>query len=307
MPARIDLEPGEVTEPAPAKINLFLRVTGRRGDGYHELESLAVFASAGDIVHAAPAATLTLGIDGPFAAGLTGEPDNLVLRAARALAAQAGIPAHARLTLEKHLPVASGIGGGSADAAATLRALAKLWRLPPAPDAALALRLGADVPVCLACAPSIMRGVGEILTPAPRLPEFGLALVNPGVGVATPAAFRARQGAFSPPASLPEAWATAHDLARDMATLGNDLQAPAMALCPPIGAVLAALRALPGCLLAQMSGSGATCFALFANPAQAEAARRLNAQPGWWAWGGAPRTAPLNSWSRGLPDPAPCL
>ncbi len=290
-----------VWEPAPAKINLFLRVTGRRPDGYHELESLAVFAGAQDKIHAAAANRLTLGVTGPFAAGLSAGADNLVLRAASALAAHAGKPAMARLILDKRLPVASGIGGGSADAAATLRALSRLWDIASVP-AALALALGADVPVCLNSAPALMRGVGEALSAPPAMPVYGLALVNPGVGVATADVFRARTGPFSTPARLPDAWQEAAAMADDLAWLGNDLQAPAMALCPAIGDVLSALRGMPGCLLAQMSGSGATCFGIFATPAQAEAAAKLNARPGWWAWGGAPLPAP----ARGLPEPATC-
>ena len=295
---------GPLIEAAPAKVNLFLRITGQRPDGYHLLESLAVFAGAQDVLHAEPAEALTLALQGPFAAGLTAEPDNLVLRAARALAALAGITDGARLKLEKHLPVASGIGGGSSDAAATLRLLARLWGITAIPPD-LALRLGADVPVCLHPAPLVMRGVGEDLSPAPGLPFYGLALVNPGRAVATVDVFRrarATRGSFSPPASLPEAWHDAASMARSLAALGNDLQAPAIALCPAIQDVLQALRAVPGCLLAQMSGSGATCFAIFATPHEAEAAEALGRQPGWWAWGGAPM--PATMLAGGLPEPA---
>ncbi|MDE2199146.1 MAG: 4-(cytidine 5'-diphospho)-2-C-methyl-D-erythritol kinase, partial [Rhodospirillales bacterium] len=214
------------------------------------------------------------------------EPDNLVLRAARALAAARGVAAGARLTLTKTLPVASGIGGGSADAAACLRLLARLWAVAPA-DTALAAGLGADVPVCLAARPARMGGVGERLDAAPALPRCGMALVNPGVAVATAEVFRARAGAFSPPAALPAGWPDAATMAGDLRALSNDLEAPARALCPPIDAVLAALRAQPGCLLARMSGSGATCFALFAEPSAALAAADALRRPGWWAWGGA--------------------
>jgi 4-diphosphocytidyl-2-C-methyl-D-erythritol kinase len=275
-------------EPAPAKINLYLRVTGRRADGYHELDSLAVFA-AGDRLRAEPSETLSLAVDGPFGATLAGEADNLVLRAARVLAAVHALEPQARLVLEKNLPVASGIGGGSADAAACLRALGRLWRVSASPvlAAGLAAGLGADVPVCLASRPARMQGIGEILRPAPALPRFGLVLANPGVPVATPAVFRARAGDFSAPAALPPGWPDAAAMARDLAALGNDLEAPAIALCPPIADVLGALRARPGCLLARMSGSGATCFGLFATAAEAE--RQAAALPAtWWRWGGAP-------------------
>ncbi|MDE2574800.1 MAG: 4-(cytidine 5'-diphospho)-2-C-methyl-D-erythritol kinase [Rhodospirillales bacterium] len=275
-----------LVEPAPAKVNLFLHVTGRRADGLHLLDSLAVFPPVGDTLRAAPEATLSLAIDGAFGAALAAEPDNLVLRAARALAAARGVAAGARLTLTKTLPVASGIGGGSADAAACLRLLARLWAVAPA-DTALAAGLGADVPVCLAARPARMGGVGERLDAAPALPRCGMALVNPGVAVATAEVFRARAGAFSPPAALPAGWPDAATMAGDLRALSNDLEAPARALCPPIDAVLAALRAQPGCLLARMSGSGATCFALFAEPSAALAAADALRRPGWWAWGGA--------------------
>lgn len=277
-----------LSEAAPAKVNLYLHVTGRRADGYHLLDSLVVFAGAGDVLTAAPGADLALSTDGPFGAALAAEADNLVLRAARLLAEAAGVPAAAALRLTKRLPVASGIGGGSADAAAALRVLARLWRvnLPAGSMAALALRLGADVPVCLRAAPARMQGVGEMLAAAPALPPLGMVLVNPGVPVSTPAVFRARTAAFSRTAVLPDRWADAAAMAGDLAALTNDLEPPAMMLEPAIGAVLAALRALPGVLLARMSGSGATCFALFRSEADAAAAARAVARPGWWSWGG---------------------
>ncbi|WP_027283664.1 4-(cytidine 5'-diphospho)-2-C-methyl-D-erythritol kinase [Rubritepida flocculans] len=277
-------------EAAPAKVNLFLHVTGRRADGYHLLDSLAVFGPACDALAAEPAPALTLALDGPQGAALAGEPDNLVLRAARALAARAGVAGGAALRLTKRLPVASGIGGGSADAAAALRLLNRLWGagLDEAALMALAAPLGADIPVCVPSRPARMQGVGERLLPAPRLPPCGLLLVNPGLPLATPAVFRARAASgagFSPEAALPAAWASAEAMAADLARLGNDLEAPALALCPPIGEVLAALRALPRVLLARMSGSGATCFALFATPAAAEAAAAL-LPAAWWRAGG---------------------
>lgn len=262
-----------------------MHVVGRRDDGYHLLDSLVAFADFGDVVHAAPADALSLAVTGPFAAGLAAEPDNLVLRAARALAEAVGGAPGARLTLEKHLPVASGIGGGSADAAATLRALCRLWQVTPPMDvlARLALQLGADVPVCLAGQPARMGGIGEKLAPAPRLPRCGVVLVNPGVAVATPAVFRAREGAFSSPAALPERWPDAAAMATDLQGLRNDLEAPARRICPVIGDVLAALAAQPGCLLARMSGSGATCIGLFADAAGAAGAAARIARDGWWS------------------------
>ena len=272
-----------IEERAPAKVNLYLRVTGRRADGYHLLDSLAVFGPAADVLAAAPADNLTLELRGPFAGALAGDPDNLVLRAARLLAEAAGVEPRARLVLDKRLPVASGIGGGSADAAAALRLLGRLWDVPVPGD--LAQRLGADVPVCLAARPARMEGIGERLGPAPRLPACGLLLANPGVAVSTPAVFRARAGEFSPRAALPEGWASAEAMAAGLAPLGNDLETAAVAIAPEIGHTLAWLRARPGCLLARMSGSGATCFAVFADGAAAEAGER-DAPPGWWARGG---------------------
>jgi 4-diphosphocytidyl-2-C-methyl-D-erythritol kinase len=272
-----------IAESAPAKVNLYLHVTGRRADGYHLLDSLAVFGPAADGLALAPADDLSLALDGPFGAALDAEPDNLVLRAARALAAAAGVPARAALVLTKRLPIASGIGGGSADAAAALRGLDRLWGLGlgEARLAALAAPLGADIPVCVASRPARMAGVGERLSAAPAIPGCGLLLVNPGVALATPAVFKARAGGFTPPALLPAGWPDAAAMAGDLAALRNDLEAPAIALCPVVAEVLAALRALPGCLLARMSGSGATCFCLFADPAAARAAA-AHLPGGWW-------------------------
>lgn len=262
-------------------------MTGRRADGYHLLDSLVVFAGVADAVGAAPAAAFTLALEGPESAALRAEPDNLVLRAARALAEAAGVPARAALTLTKRLPVASGIGGGSADAAAALRVLDDLWGLRWGEErlAALAVRLGADIPACLASRPCRMGGVGEVLSPAPCLPVCGLVLANPRLALATPAVFKARQGGFSEAARLPAGWPDAVAMAGDLARLRNDLEPPAIALCPAIAEVLAALRKLPGCLLARMSGSGATCFGVFADPGMAAGAADL-LPDAWWRWGG---------------------
>ncbi len=271
-------------EAAPAKVNLFLHVLGRRPDKYHLLDSLAVFPGAADTLLAEPAGSLSLHVEGALAAGL-GE-DNLVLRAARALAPLAG-GRGARLMLEKRLPVAAGLGGGSADAAAALRLLSRLWGLavPAAELAAIALELGADVPVCLLGQPARMGGIGEILGVAPLLPACGMVLVNPGAAVSTAAVFQARDSGFSEPAVLPPRWADAAAMAADLALLRNDLEVPAIRMCPPVAATLDWLRGQPGCLLARMSGSGATCFGLFAD--EAEAVRAAGAAPpGWWNWGG---------------------
>ena len=279
------------TEFAPAKVNLFLHVTGRRADGYHLLDSLAVFPAVGDRLAFDVADDLTLEVRGPFAAGLSTEADNLVLRAGRALASAAGVRAWGFLTLDKRLPVASGIGGGSADAAAALRLLSRVWggRADTADLRALALTLGADVPVCLGSRPARMSGVGELLTPVPALPPCGIVLVNPGMAVATSDVFRARADAFSPPALLADSWRNAAALARDMAVAANDLEASAIVLCPAIADVMADLHAQPGCLLARMSGSGATCFGLFPDAETAEAVASALRRTRCWSWGGAMR------------------
>jgi len=270
---------------APAKVNLFLHVTGRRSDGYHLLDSLAVRPLVGDFVHADLADELNLTITGRFGGVLHAEPDNLVLRAAGALASAAGLAPRAALTLEKDLPVASGIGGGSADAAAALLVLSKLWGLD-IPLYEIALSLGADVPVCLDGRPLRMGGIGEVLRPAPALPKFWMVLVNPGVAVSTPAVFKARAGDFSPEAVLPEGWADAKTMAADLSRLANDLEAPAIALAPVIGDVLAALREDEACLLARMSGSGATSFGLYGTASDARRACLRIERPGWWVWAG---------------------
>lgn len=229
---------------------------------------------------------MSLTVSGAFAADVPAGGDNLVLRAARLLAEAAGLPARARIHLVKRLPVASGIGGGSADAAATLAALVRLWRLDAeALDlAGLALRLGADVPMCLEGRAVFVGGIGEEIAPAPLLPPFSLLLANPGVAVPTPSVFAARHGAFSPPFRFCEPPADARALARLLGEAGNDLAEAAERLAPQIVDVLAALSEQPGALLCRMSGSGATCFAMFANEDEAEAARAALAarHPTWW-------------------------
>lgn len=264
---------------------------GRRKDGYHLLDSLVVFATAADRLVALPSPTLSLAVTGPFAAVLGAGEDNLVLRAARALAAAAGVPAKARLTLDKQLPVAAGLGGGSADAAAALRALNLLWRTGLAEEqlARIGASLGADVPVCLAARPARMGGIGDRLAPAPRLPPFGLLLANPGLPVATPAVFAARSGPFQSAADLPQEWSDAAAMARDLSRLCNGLEEAARSIAPPIGPLLDTLGALPGALLARLSGSGPTGFAIFATAAEAQqAARHLRARhPHWWVHAGA--------------------
>jgi 4-diphosphocytidyl-2-C-methyl-D-erythritol kinase len=272
---------------ALAKLNLYLHVVGRRADGYHFLDSLVAFADVGDEIITEAAPTLSLRVAGSYAASLAALPsDNLVWRAAERLAAHAKRDAAAALTLVKNLPVASGIGGGSSDAAATLRALAALWDIAVAEEelATLGARLGADVPVCLLGRAAWLGGIGERVAPAPPLPECAVLLANPGVPLATPDVFAARRGAFSAPARFDAMPTDASGLAALLAERRNDLSDAAVALAPVIADVLTTLAHLPGALLARMSGSGATCFALFATLKEAEAAaRRVRAERGaWW-------------------------
>ena len=278
---------------APAKINLTLHVLGRRPDGYHDLESLVAFASLHDVVAVAAAHDLSLTVAGPNADALQSTPlaDNLVLRAARALAESAGLSAPtAALKLDKHLPVAGGIGGGSADAAAALRALVRLWRLDMS-EAALAkigLSLGADLPVCLASRPMVMTGIGERLAAAPALPPLGILLVNPRVALPTAQVFAALNGGIGAPMPMAYAAGDAASLLTALRLGRNDLEAPARQIAPVIGEVLATLAALPGTRLARMSGSGATCFALFDDEGAAQEALRSlrTGQDGWWCAAG---------------------
>lgn len=269
--------PSVVQRVARAKVNLALHVVGRRADGYHLLDSLVAFADFGDVVTVQPAPALRLSITGPMGFGLSAGPDNLVLRAALALASPLG----ADITLDKRLPLASGIGGGSADAAATLQALTALWGCD-LPAAAQVLALGADVPVCLAGQSCRMAGIGDQIAPV-ALPRAYLVLVNPGVALSTAAVFGALLRRDNDPLpgllSVPDAAA----LAAYLRVCRNDLQAPAIALVPQIADVLAALSAQEGCLIARMSGSGATCFGLFASQSSADlAALALRPALRWW-------------------------
>ncbi len=277
---------GAVVRPAPAKINLYLHVVGRRDDGYHLLDSLIAFAGVHDVVKVAPADELALDVTGPFAPALPAADDNLVLRAARALRDAAGVKAGARIKLEKLLPVASGIGGGSSDAAAVLAALARLWAIDAAAVdvAALALGLGADVPVCVKGYAAFVGGIGEDIARAPALPPAWLVLVNPGTALSTTAVFKARTGGFGGAGRFDESPATAAVLAEILRTRGNDLTEAAVGLAPAVGEALAALDSSKGALLARMSGSGATCFGLFAEAGAAAAAAALIGRdhPGWW-------------------------
>ncbi|MCO5063266.1 MAG: 4-(cytidine 5'-diphospho)-2-C-methyl-D-erythritol kinase [Rhizobiaceae bacterium] len=271
-----------VVEDAPAKINLALHVTGKRPDGYHLLETLVVFTRLGDRLTATCAARDDLEITGRYATGLPVDYSNLVIRARDAFRAWSP-SGPVRLSLEKNLPIASGIGGGSSDAAATLRALARLEGEEGRDFAAIGGSLGADVPMCLVLRPLIARGIGEVLEPVSGLPELALVLVNPGVHVSTPDVFRGLPHADNPAlAPLPEkldftslvAWLRASR---------NDLQMPAERLAPSIGEALAALEGTNPAF-ARMSGSGATCFGIYENVAEAERAAQLMraARPDWF-------------------------
>jgi 4-diphosphocytidyl-2-C-methyl-D-erythritol kinase len=264
-----------LTEMAPAKINLALHLRRRRPDGYHDLETVFAFTEFGDTLTAAPAETFSLALTGAFAGAAGAGDDNLVLRAARALAAAAGVTAGAELRLEKQIPVAAGLGGGSADAAAALRLLNRLWGLdwPLHRLVTLAASLGADVPACVASETCLGSGVGEQLAPWPHdMAGTPVLLVNPGVAVPTGPVFagwdRVDHGGISPGAPL--------------AALRNDMTAAAVALAPVIADVLAALQDAGGASLVRMSGSGATCLALYADTAARDAAAAALAGRHWW-------------------------
>lgn len=281
----------EVTEFAPAKINLFLHVGAPGADGYHPIHSLMMFADVGDWLALRPAVANDFQLSGPFGAGLSAGADNLVARARDALFAVSPDPApKIALALEKRLPIASGLGGGSADAAAALRLLRRALVLNVRDEAVeeIAARLGSDVPACLRGAPVIATGRGDRLAPAPRMPDLNLVLVNSGAPSPTGAVYRAYDRAVHDAGANAPSWPVdpraAEDVAAFLATCRNDLEAPAVALEPSIGAVLGVLAAQPECLLARMSGSGATCFALCADrPAADTLGRRLSeSHPDWW-------------------------
>jgi 4-diphosphocytidyl-2-C-methyl-D-erythritol kinase len=279
------------TEPAPAKVNLTLRVIGRRPDGYHELESLVAFARVGDRVDFAPGDGLALDVAGPFAAAAGNLADNLVLKAAHELKRRAPALALGRFALTKELPVAAGLGGGSADAAAALRLLARANALalddPRLAEAARAS--GADVPVCLDPRARVMRGIGEVLSAPLDLPALPAVLVNPGVPLPTKDVFAAfaRLGAPKAAAMFDGAAVSGASVETALAALArgsNDLEPAALALCPAVADALAALKATSGCRLARMSGSGATYFGLYASESAAATAAQAIAggHPAWW-------------------------
>jgi 4-diphosphocytidyl-2-C-methyl-D-erythritol kinase len=275
-----------ITFFAPAKINLYLHITAKRNDGYHLIESLVAFADCGDQVSVASSDKLKLNIKGPFSENLTSNHDNLVIKAAILLANFAGIKATADITLIKELPVASGLGGGSADAAATLHALTKLWGLTVSPKDLhiLAKKLGSDVPVCLKAVASIITGVGENITPVRKLPQLWVVLVNPRVSVSTAEVFANYHNEFSIPQPYTANPQSAQEVANLLSGYRNDLTSAALKVAPIIKDVLTAVEATENQLLTRISGSGATCFALFKTKCAAITATEfLRAQyPMWW-------------------------
>lgn len=269
---------------APAKLNLFLHAGAKRADGFHALQSLVVFAEAGDRLTFSEAPDFALRVEGPFAGKLPAPGDNIVIKAARVLNPDRGVS----IMLEKNLPVASGLGGGSADAAATLRGLNLLWDLGQSNEQLMALgaSLGSDVPVCVLSRPAMMEGRGEVVTPVEPLPQLTMVLVNPAVMLPTVDVFSrvtARSGVDQmqrPPKRLDGL----HDVTAYLTGARNDLEAPACALAPIIDDVLDALSGRPGCALVQMSGSGPSCFGLFESRQFAlNAAEDIaHAHPKWW-------------------------
>ena len=281
---------GLLEETAPAKVNLTLRVLGKRGDGYHTLESLVSFTTIGDRLTLKSGVDLGLSVSGPTAAQSGPVEDNLVLKAARLLAERVPDLALGAFDLLKRLPAGGGLGGGSSDAAAALRLLARLNKLAPDDPriAEVALKAGADVPVCLDGKPRVMRGVGEVLSPPVALPPLFAVLVGPGFPLATKDVFAAlglapgeTRGEPTPDGAVPK---DREALYAYLAENGNDLEAAAIGLAPAVGDLLERLRTLPGCRLARMSGSGSTCFALFDDArSSADAAMKLGpANTGWW-------------------------
>lgn len=274
------------TKFARPKVNLFLHITGKRTDGYHVLESLVCFPSGGDRVSVTAGDRLSFTQTGPYAKNMGEAADNLVMKAALLLQQTYGTQNGAQIHLEKNLPVASGIGGGSSDAASVLHLLCDLWQLDvPLNDLCkLGQTLGADLPVCLHDGPALMSGIGEVITPVKSLPKLYILLVNPGVEVSTPAAFSklTRIGGSPDAGSFDDLSCT--DFIDRLKICRNDLQKGAIELVPQIGQALDALQSNDDCLLARMSGSGATCFGLYESLEAAEAAGTEIAShhQNWW-------------------------
>lgn len=271
---------------APAKINLFLHITGKREDGYHLLQSLMVFVDVGDEMEFSRHDSLFIDVDGPFAGDMPSPHDNLVYKAAQLLASDYKLSAQGRVTLNKKLPVASGIAGGSSDAATALMGFARLWGLPEELHRLqkLAQKLGADVPACLVRKPVWAEGIGEKMTPLPEMPPLHFVLVNPMVATPTPEVFRRFRAKFSAPLQFSGRRKTASEWIADLRLYRNDLLDAAQEVTPQIRDVLRALNETPNCHFARLSGSGATCFGLYDHAEAAMAAvNKLKQQyPRWW-------------------------
>jgi 4-diphosphocytidyl-2-C-methyl-D-erythritol kinase len=283
---------------APAKINLYLHVTGRRSDGFHVLDSLIAFADVSDELAVNDGGKLSLEINGPFAGSLPTTNNNLVTKATILLAECMGIKPNVSINLTKNLPVSSGIGGGSIDAAATLQVLCKFWNYSPPKELLfqIAEKLGADVPACLFGRASFVSGIGNELTPAPTLPECWLVLVNPGIPVSTRQIFINHSGNFSQSAPFEQPLNNLSELVALLVNRSNDLTNAAIIEAPIIRNILSTFGQYPGTLLARLSGSGATCFGLFENETDAKTAAVSLAEknPQWWVCA-APM---LNKWGK---------
>lgn len=292
---------GTLVRCAPAKVNLFLHIVGRRADGYHELESLFAFTRGGDSIAVSASETVEFSLDGPFAGTLSSQgnsDNNLVVKAARLLKERYEVEQGANLSLTKNLPVAAGIGGGSADAAATLLALDEFWQLDlsSAELHEIALLLGADVPACLHAYPLFVSGIGDKVEPAEVPKSYGILLVNPGVPVSTPQVFghyHETSNGYRPTLGKPKNDNSSEILDWLKEETVNDLEAPALELCPQIAEVLQTLRNVGSPAMVRMSGSGATCFALYDTDDQARSAQIELAleNPGWWCFADSLQTA----------------
>lgn len=278
---------------APAKINLYLHVTDKRPDGYHELDSLISFADIGDEIRIAPAEDFQFSIEGPYSGALQGKdssaaPDstNLVVKAVWALSQHVQKSPRFKITLMKNLPLGAGIGGGSADAAATIWGLLEYWKLAKDLDGldALMLKLGADVPVCFACNTQRVQGIGEVFSDTPALPEVPVVLVYPGKPCHTAKIFNHIGAHFSLPATVPEYFDGVDGVVEFLSATQNDLSSAAIQTVPSIRNALGALDQQDGCRLSRMSGSGSSCFGVFEDEQHAESAaiKLAEENPDWW-------------------------
>lgn len=282
---------------APAKINLYLHVTGRLDNGYHTLDSLIAFADIGDSVSIEPAQDFEFNITGPYAASFSAKErdaspnsSNIAVQAAWMMARAAQKNLNLKITLTKNMPLAGGIGGGSSDAAAVAWGLAEWWNIPKGSHylPGIMARLGADVPVCFGCQPARVRGIGDVMDPAPPMDEVPVVLVNPGRACPTPEVFKLFSGDFREPKAIPANLTHFEDFIDFLKKRGNDLEGAAAEIVPEINTVLECLAEQKGCALARMSGSGATCFGIFDNERAAhKAAKHIAARyKAWWVKAG---------------------